>query len=312
MLYIAENLKNQRKNKDLTQEEAAEMLGVSAQSVSKWERGDTMPDVAMLPALANLYGVSVDALLGMDRINDRLSKNTVFTTGRNHLRNGETGAAAEVYTEALKTYPNDEGIMSELAMALALDGGPEKLSRAAELCERVLANGRDGKAHYSTRAALCFIYLKAGDGEKAKAEAGKLPHIRECRETVLAQFEGKPSTDEIDKYIKFIAIGEQNEQDIIGIDLGIEMIAVCTECDLIKKIEALRIELDAPMNRTGQRKLPVIRIRDDKDLAPRHIRLRHYADYLIDQEFGDPNEAVIKIIAALRKIIRDEPEKSPA
>ena len=54
MLYIAENLRKLRKEKNLTQEVVAEMLGVSAQSVNKWERGDTLPDITLLPALANL------------------------------------------------------------------------------------------------------------------------------------------------------------------------------------------------------------------------------------------------------------------
>lgn len=70
MLFISENLKYLRKQKDLTQEEVAEMIGVSAQSVSKWERGDTFPDITLLPALANLYKTSVDAIIGMDKIND--------------------------------------------------------------------------------------------------------------------------------------------------------------------------------------------------------------------------------------------------
>jgi transcriptional regulator with XRE-family HTH domain len=70
MLYLAENLKSLRKGKDLTQEEVAEILGVSPQSVSKWERGDTYPDITLLPALANYYETSVDALIGMNRIND--------------------------------------------------------------------------------------------------------------------------------------------------------------------------------------------------------------------------------------------------
>jgi transcriptional regulator with XRE-family HTH domain len=71
MLFISENLRKLRKGKDLTQEEAAEILNVSPQSVSKWERGETLPDITLLPSLANLYKVTVDTLIGMDKINMR-------------------------------------------------------------------------------------------------------------------------------------------------------------------------------------------------------------------------------------------------
>ena len=84
MLYIAENLRALRKGKDFTQEEVAEILNVSPQSVSKWERGDTLPDITLLPALANLYKVTVDALIGMDKINDQQTRNAVFTAAHNH------------------------------------------------------------------------------------------------------------------------------------------------------------------------------------------------------------------------------------
>ncbi|MCL2013861.1 MAG: helix-turn-helix domain-containing protein, partial [Oscillospiraceae bacterium] len=110
MLHIAENLKALRKKKDLTQEEAAEILGVSPQSVSKWERGDTMPDITLLPALANLYKVSVDTLIGMDKINDHQARSNIFITAHNHIRKGDINTAAEVFSDALKTFPNDEGI----------------------------------------------------------------------------------------------------------------------------------------------------------------------------------------------------------
>ena len=59
MLYIAENLKILRKKMDMTQEDVSEILGVSPQSVSKWERGDTYPDITLLPSLANLYNTSI-------------------------------------------------------------------------------------------------------------------------------------------------------------------------------------------------------------------------------------------------------------
>ena len=54
-----------RKEKGLTQEQLAEKVGVSAQAVSKWENDISCPDITLLPLLADLFGVSVDELLGV-------------------------------------------------------------------------------------------------------------------------------------------------------------------------------------------------------------------------------------------------------
>lgn len=52
-----------RKNKCLTQNDLGERLGVSFQAVSKWERGETLPDTAILPDLANVLETTVDYIL---------------------------------------------------------------------------------------------------------------------------------------------------------------------------------------------------------------------------------------------------------
>ena len=52
-----------RREKNLTQEELAQHMGVSPQAVSKWENDQTCPDISALPKLARLLGVSVDELL---------------------------------------------------------------------------------------------------------------------------------------------------------------------------------------------------------------------------------------------------------
>lgn len=52
-----------RKEKGLTQEELAEKLGVSPQAVSKWENGQSCPDISLLPLLAEFFGVTTDHLL---------------------------------------------------------------------------------------------------------------------------------------------------------------------------------------------------------------------------------------------------------
>lgn len=78
MLSAGNNIKRMRLEKGLTQEEVATHLGVSFQSVSKWERGDGYPDIEMLPAIANYFGISVDELLG---VNESIKKEK---GGRNH------------------------------------------------------------------------------------------------------------------------------------------------------------------------------------------------------------------------------------
>ena len=59
---IAEN----RKRLGMTQDQLAEKLGVTAQAVSKWENDQSCPDITMLPRLAEIFGISTDALLGRD------------------------------------------------------------------------------------------------------------------------------------------------------------------------------------------------------------------------------------------------------
>ncbi len=67
-LTIGENIRNYRKKNDLTQEALADRLGVTYQSVSRWEKGSTYPDLELLPAISEILGISVDELLGMPSI----------------------------------------------------------------------------------------------------------------------------------------------------------------------------------------------------------------------------------------------------
>ena len=53
-----------RKRKGMTQEELAGIIGVSPQSVSKWENSITMPDIMLLPIIADTFEVTIDYLFG--------------------------------------------------------------------------------------------------------------------------------------------------------------------------------------------------------------------------------------------------------
>ena len=65
-LNFAENIKRLRKENGITQEKLADVLGVTGQTISRWELSICYPDLELLPSIANFFGVSVDTLLSND------------------------------------------------------------------------------------------------------------------------------------------------------------------------------------------------------------------------------------------------------
>ena len=76
---IAKNLKYLRKTTGQSQEEVAEKLGVSRQTVAKWENGDSMPDLENSVALAEMFGVTLDDLV---RYDDSMEKYPIPPKGK--------------------------------------------------------------------------------------------------------------------------------------------------------------------------------------------------------------------------------------
>ncbi len=63
---IGQSIKKLRKERNLTQEELAAQLNVSAQAVSKWENETGLPDISQVIPLASVFGISTDALFGLE------------------------------------------------------------------------------------------------------------------------------------------------------------------------------------------------------------------------------------------------------
>lgn len=72
---IGMNLKYFRKQGGLSQEELAEKIDVSRQSVAKWESGETLPDIIKCRELANLFGTTIDNLINYSFENEKLVEN---------------------------------------------------------------------------------------------------------------------------------------------------------------------------------------------------------------------------------------------
>ena len=196
MLYLPENLKKYRILKNLTQEDVAEYLGITPQSVSKWERGESYPDITLLPALANIFETSIDLLVGMDTIRAETTRYNIHKKAVDYQRKGDYDSAEKTYRDALLIYPNKPGMILGLASTLALKGNTDEAISINE------------KQKATMRATLCFLYLKAGCEDKANRLASELPHTRESREVIQPLIQQSLSESEINENIKNILLGD--------------------------------------------------------------------------------------------------------
>jgi len=109
-LSIGENIRSYRKKNDLTQEALADRLGVTYQSVSRWEKGATYPDLELLPAISEILGISVDELLGMPSIEKKKKAKEAFDKLRRECMKKDYDAdhIVEIIRDIRRNYMNTD------------------------------------------------------------------------------------------------------------------------------------------------------------------------------------------------------------
>ena len=172
---IAEQIRFYRKQKGLTQEQLAEAMGVSVAAVSKWEQGQSLPEIPMLMELADFFDLSVDALLGYRlRANDRKSIVERMKRLRREDKYDEGIAEAE---KALQKFPNTFGVVYECAKLFEMAGlkrqDKKMQSRSLDLLShaiRLLSQNSDPEiSEMSLRLDMANVLLDMEDWERALA-----------------------------------------------------------------------------------------------------------------------------------------------
>ena len=102
-IKIGAFLKTLRKEKNLTQEQAAEQLGVSNRTVSRWETGTNMPDISLLLEIAELYGVSIPELIEGERKSEKMNEEAKEVANRmsDYAETEKTTILKSITTESL-------------------------------------------------------------------------------------------------------------------------------------------------------------------------------------------------------------------
>lgn len=189
-LMIGEKIKHLRTEKGLTQDEVAAHLGISAQSVSKWERNEGYPDIEMLPPLANYFQISIDELIGMDKLSKAKLYDEANTLWSDNNKNGRHKENIELMKRTLKTFPNDALLLVQLSTSLEKAGTTDEekaeyLKESIAVQEQIIRYCDDCEVRGATMYNICCSYLKNGEREKALEQAQKLPNLYKARENAL-------------------------------------------------------------------------------------------------------------------------------
>ncbi len=193
---FSDTLKTLRKQRNLTQEQIAEVLGVSCQAISKWETGTSFPDISLLPILAEYFGVSIDYLLGYDISKHKEKIHTICAQAEDLFAEGKYVQAVPILREALIQHPGNEALMYKLAWALSgtLHESPDNYEEAIFLYLKILEISTDTKMRTKAARDLVYRFYTKGEYERALYFANELPAFEFCREYNLGRsnvYEGK-------------------------------------------------------------------------------------------------------------------------
>lgn len=113
-MNLQKTIMDLRREKGYTQEKLAEMLGVTTAAVSKWECGNSYPDITLLPQIAEIFDVSLDYLFDYSTTVYKTISD-VITEANRLSKDGNREEAIALISKTLARYPNNDQLVFELA-----------------------------------------------------------------------------------------------------------------------------------------------------------------------------------------------------
>lgn len=196
-IYFGENIKKLRKQQDLTQEGLADLLGVTFQAVSKWERGESYPDITLLPVIADFFNTTVDELLGVDKAKNEREILSVIDKFDNRKYNGTDGPY-DFILEAYKKYPSDFRIVVRYMHSLIKDclGTDDLLKHKKEIISiynRIQEYCINDEIRICAKSLLIHYYKPLTQIESSGITAKEMydiidtmPHITDSKEILMS------------------------------------------------------------------------------------------------------------------------------
>lgn len=196
-LQISETLKYLRKEKGITQEELAEALGVSSQSVSRWESGTCYPDIELIPEISGFFAVTADKLLGTDRLIEKNKVDGYLSRYQEAVSHGDINLCIQIARGGVSEFPNNYILLNKLMYALFLAGDEdgnipgwkENMQKydaeITALGERIMKYCPQQDIRLEATARLAFHHCEMGRMKQGRAIYETLPPQQFCLESQI-------------------------------------------------------------------------------------------------------------------------------
>ncbi len=196
-LSIGENIKHLRKERDITQEEFSEVLGVSCQSVSRWENNLCYPDIELIPVIAEFFGITTDSLMEIDSAAEKKAVEQYKNAFQEAISKGDIDECIRISRNAVAEYPNNYVLLNQLMYALFVSGDDsadisnwkENMEKydgeIVALGERIIKYCPDTDIRLEATSRLAFQHCEMGRKETGRALYETLPSMTGCKEWVI-------------------------------------------------------------------------------------------------------------------------------
>ncbi len=229
-IELGQRIRELRRRDGRTQEALAQALGVTSQAVSRWEACGGYPDMDMIPAIANYFGITIDELFGyendrekkIDEIIARVDAFSIKTRGDDEW----VDECLAILREGLAEFPGNEKLLITLAETLSEAGWRRHCewvcyddegymqhsydvhrknpywNEAVRICEQLAADTSDNAVFTRANDILVLLYRNFGKTEEATACAKRMPRMKYCREILLASaVDGKKEARRIGEFL---------------------------------------------------------------------------------------------------------------
>ncbi len=193
-MKLGRNILCLRRERGITQDELAEYLGVSKSAVSKWETGNSYPDILLLPQLASLFNISVDQLIGYEPQLTKEAIRKIYQELAEALTGENKAEALEKSREYVKKYYSCFPFLLQVAVLYLnncdLQADAVLQEETLELCRRVAEESRDAALIHDAVYVEAYVYLMTGRAAEALNVLGEdiLPMAQDA-ELIAASYQ---------------------------------------------------------------------------------------------------------------------------